>query len=164
MLSKTKPTEKCRFGSNCWRKFCKFDHSFVYHKVNNHDATSKYSCCKCGETFKAKNNLATHLINHEVLQIEKEPAEPIDENFENEHENSKFNDREKSLSNKSTDESSDDQISSEGSKTGSESGEISSSSTSSSENPSISSGGNVIDQLSDQYQVVIMSINVFVIL
>ena len=152
--SKTKPMEKCRFGSNC-----KFDHSFVYHKVNNHRITSKFSCCKCGENFKAKNNLAIHLINHEELKMGTDPEEISEKHLFKEHIAKEFEDCEKVSENTSTDKSSNDQTSNEentstnlspfdrisrgSSKTESENGEI----CSSSENPSISSGGNVIDQL-----------------
>ena len=66
---------RCRFGSFCIRIFRKFDHSFVYCKVNNQ--TSGFSCNEFGKDLKTKIELNDHMkFKHEPtnlrIQIERE--------------------------------------------------------------------------------------------
>ena len=59
---------RCKFGNFCIRRFCKFDHSFVYRKVNN--PTSEFSCDECDEDFKSKCELKDHMKSqHEAMNL-----------------------------------------------------------------------------------------------
>ena len=68
MLANSKKLSKCRFGVECYRKFCQFDHSFVYRKVNTKQSLN-FSCNKCDFHLKTEGELADHLGKHEHEQL-----------------------------------------------------------------------------------------------
>ena len=129
---------RCKFGNFCIRRFCKFDHSFVYRKVNN--PTSEFSCDECDEDLKSKCELKDHMKSqHEAMNLgvlleresnDKETFSSVQEDLD---------------AHKSSEESFSITSLEESLETESESGEV----CISSEYLSISSGGNVIVQLSD---------------
>ena len=50
-VANLKELSKCRYGGECRRKFCHFDHSFVFKKVNKHQSLI-FPCHKCCKVFK----------------------------------------------------------------------------------------------------------------
>ena len=142
---KRKLIPKCKYGVFCKRKFCKFDHSFVFRKVNK--PASEISCFECGQNMKTNENLKDHMkLKHEPAIQESDHADDVNRAInktmkdEDSNEFDSNNNSENSLCSSSLEESSDTD-----SQTESESGEVGQSS----ENLSISTGGNVTDQLSD---------------
>ena len=147
MLRKNNVISECRFGINCIRKFCKFDHSFIFRKVNNqtfHEGEN---------TFATKENLANHTGKHKEHGMKKQPEIGLNriENAPQEEENVASEDLSIDDNLKQNIKLSEHFFVDEGdenSTTETESGE-SEEISQSSEKLSISSGGNVTDQSSD---------------
>ena len=49
---------KCKYGWNCEKAFCRFDHKYLYTLVNN--TNTNLICDVCGKTFQCKKNLVDH--------------------------------------------------------------------------------------------------------
>ena len=69
MLTDQKKLENCKFGIECNRKFCKFDHSFVYRKINTR--TEQTLKCETGDKpVEDKTNMRGHKENvHQPVQM-----------------------------------------------------------------------------------------------
>ena len=60
-LSQKKP-ERCLYGWECKRRFCKYSHEYLY-------SYSKFASSKCDETFNTSDHLEKHQKNlHRVTQ------------------------------------------------------------------------------------------------
>ena len=117
----------------------------MFRKVNK--PASEISCFECGQNMKTNENLKDHIkLKHEPAIQESDHADDVNRAInktmkdEDSNEFDSNNKSENSLCSSSLEESSDTD-----SQTESESGEVGQSS----ENLSISTGGNVTDQLSD---------------
>ena len=71
-----KELSKCRYGVECRRKFCHFDHSFVFKKVNKHQCLN-FPCHKCCKVFKTQHAFAHHMEEHETVETV-ESDEPVE--------------------------------------------------------------------------------------
>ena len=102
MLSNAKKFSKCRFGVKCRRKFCKFDHSFVFRKINTKPSPD-LPCTKCEIHFETEGKLTEHLVNHEHEQFG--DGNNIDESVESSsrHEESEDSDQVEIIDDKSND-------------------------------------------------------------
>ena len=64
---KKEKSPACRFGLFCQRRFCKFDHSYLYYKVNknqNQEAIENKECNVCTKPFNKKEDFKRHVRLH----------------------------------------------------------------------------------------------------
>ena len=76
-VANVKDLSKCRYGAECIRKFCHFDHSFVFKKVNKHQSLS-FPCRKCHKVFKTQHSFAHHMEDHETIESDSQKDEPVE--------------------------------------------------------------------------------------